>query len=76
MTGKKADTNLFDDMATPPLLNKLFGLTGRVALVTGGAQGIGFSVARGLAGCGANVAIADRNYPLTQEASQSINDEF
>ena len=44
------------------LLNKLFGLSGRVALVTGGAQGIGFAAARGLAGCGAKVAICDIKY--------------
>ena len=33
----------------------LFDLTGKVALVTGGAHGIGFSIAAGLAGCGATI---------------------
>jgi len=38
-------------------------LEGRVALVTGGAQGIGAAIADGLAAEGATVAIADMNPP-------------
>ncbi|MEI8080480.1 MAG: SDR family NAD(P)-dependent oxidoreductase, partial [Actinomycetes bacterium] len=36
-------------------------LDGKVALVTGGAQGLGAGVARRLSGLGANVVIADVN---------------
>ena len=36
-------------------------LTGRVALVTGGAQGLGEGMARALAAAGARVMIADVN---------------
>ena len=40
---------------------KLFDLTGRVALVTGGNGGIGLGMGRGLAGAGAGVVVAARN---------------
>ena len=43
------------------LLNGLFGLEGKVALVTGGYGGIGESVCRGLASVGARVAVAGHN---------------
>ena len=36
-----------------------FSLAGKRALVTGGAQGLGFAMARGLAECGAEVVIND-----------------
>jgi len=41
---------------------------GRVALVTGGAQGIGFAVAARLAREGARVVVADRNAAALEEA--------
>ncbi len=40
-------------------LEEIFGLQGKVAVVTGGARGIGQTVARGLAKAGAEVAIID-----------------
>jgi NADP-dependent 3-hydroxy acid dehydrogenase YdfG len=42
-------------------LNKLFDLTGKVAIVTGGNGGIGLGMARGLASAGALVVVAARN---------------
>ena len=39
-------------------IEKLFGLDGKVALVTGGYGGIGEAVSRGLACSGAKVAIS------------------
>ena len=42
-------------------LSKLFDLTGRVALVTGGSKGLGKAMARGLAMAGADIFISARN---------------
>jgi NAD(P)-dependent dehydrogenase (short-subunit alcohol dehydrogenase family) len=45
----------------PDLIERLFRLDGLVAIVTGGASGLGEAMAHGLAQAGATVAIADRN---------------
>jgi 3-oxoacyl-[acyl-carrier protein] reductase len=48
------------------------GVEGRVALVTGGAQGIGAEVAKRLAAGGASVGVLD----LQQDAAQAVADEI
>lgn len=48
-------------------------LTGRVALVTGGAQGLGEGMARALAAAGAKVMVADVN-EAGAEAAKSLGD--
>jgi 2-deoxy-D-gluconate 3-dehydrogenase len=49
-----------------------FDLTGRVAIVTGGNQGIGFGIARGLAGAGATVVVSGRRAGANAEAVRQI----
>lgn len=53
-------------------LRRLFGLEGRVAVVTGGASGLGAAFARGLAQAGAHVVIADINADLAGEVVGAI----
>ncbi|WP_427307661.1 SDR family oxidoreductase [Cupriavidus sp. H39] len=49
-----------------------FSLHGRVALVTGGAQGLGLAIAAGLADAGAHVLVVARNAPRVQEAVATL----
>ncbi len=47
-------------------------LTGMVAVVTGGAQGFGYGIAKGLAALGADVAIADLNVEGAAKAAAEL----
>jgi len=47
-------------------------LTGRVAIVTGGAQGIGLAIVTRLVNSQASVAIADINLSAAQDAAQNL----
>jgi NAD(P)-dependent dehydrogenase (short-subunit alcohol dehydrogenase family) len=49
-----------------------FGLTGRVALVTGGSKGIGRAVANALAGQGVHLAICARSKPELESAATEL----
>lgn len=53
-------------------INELFSLTDKVAIVTGGADGIGKATALLLAEAGATVVIADLNL----EKAQQLVDEL
>ena len=48
-------------------------LTGKVAILTGGASGIGRAVANAFAADGAHVAIADLNQPEAEAAATGIS---
>jgi NAD(P)-dependent dehydrogenase (short-subunit alcohol dehydrogenase family) len=54
----------------------LFRLDGRVALITGGAGGLGLIFARALAGVGADVALLGRRAEAAQSAAGAVAQEF
>lgn len=61
------------DTATP--LDLTFGLDSKVALVTGGASGIGGAVAAAYASKGAHVAIVDLNVDAAQQHADAIGNK-
>ena len=50
----------------------LFDLTGKTALVTGGAQGLGRMIAEGLLSAGATVAITSRKADICEAAAAEM----
>src|ERR1700716_1420581 len=59
--------------ATPQVnVKKLFDLTGRVAIVSGGSMGLGLQMAEGLAEMGANLAICARKQERCEEAAEAL----
>jgi NAD(P)-dependent dehydrogenase (short-subunit alcohol dehydrogenase family) len=54
----------------------VFDLTGRTALVTGGAQGLGAGMASALARAGATVAIGDIQLDAGKATAESVNGVF
>ena len=59
-------------MDTGAYLNSLFGLKGKVILITGAAGGIGNAISRGLAAAGGTVALCGRNL----EKCRALMDEI
>lgn len=51
---------------------KLFDITGKVAVVTGGNGGIGLAMAQGMASIGANIVIAGRNAEKAARAVETL----
>lgn len=64
-------------MATSPLPGiKLFDLTDRVAIITGGSKGLGLAMAAGLASAGARIVIVNRSADAGEAAAASVNKDF
>lgn len=61
---------------TERTLAQLADLSGRVAVVTGGAGGIGRVVSRGLAELGATVAVVDQDTETCDLVAQQLRDAF
>jgi|SRR5579872_974008 len=55
-------------------IQDLINLNGKTAIVTGGAMGIGFGIARRLAEAGANVVVADLNSEAGEQALKQLRD--
>ena len=55
---------------------KLFDLTGRVAIVTGGSKGLGKAMAAGLASAGASLVLASRNESELNSAVTEIQSDY
>ena len=53
---------------------KLFDLTGRVALVTGGNGGLGLAMAQGMASCGADIVLSGRNAEKAKAALDTLTE--
>ncbi len=55
--------------------NALFDLTGRIALITGSSQGLGFAIARGLGQAGATLVLNGRNQEKLDRAVSLLSEE-
>ena len=52
---------------------KLFNLTNKVAIITGGNGGIGFAMAKAVGEAGATVVIAGRNETKNKKSIEGLN---
>jgi NAD(P)-dependent dehydrogenase (short-subunit alcohol dehydrogenase family) len=52
----------------------LFSLSGKTALVTGGSQGIGLMISRGLVGAGAKVYVSSRKKDVCERAAAELSE--
>src|SRR5688572_9151016 len=55
---------------------KLFDLTGRTAMITGGSKGLGYAMAAALASAGCNVVLVNRNKVEGDDAAKQISKDF
>jgi gluconate 5-dehydrogenase len=57
------------------MMNALFDLTGKIALITGSSQGIGFGIARGLGQAGATIILNGRDKEKLNRAVSKLSQE-
>ena len=56
-------------------MSNLFSLEGRVALITGSAQGLGFTIAKGMIEAGARVVLSDVSAAALEKAQATLREE-
>lgn len=57
-------------------IGKMFDLTGKVALITGGARNLGFDGACVLAGAGADLVVTSRSQSSAEKAAIELSDKY
>jgi glucose 1-dehydrogenase len=71
-TGLKSSCGTLAFPAMKQAVEKLFDLTGKVALLTGAARGIGLAMAQALVSAGCAVAIQDIDLPTARTEAEAI----
>ena len=61
---------------TKDLVERLFSINGKTAVITGGYRGIGLAIAETYAEAGANVVLVARNLSACQETAEKIKKNF
>src|SRR5690242_12699827 len=64
--------NFLRTLTRPMSPKELFDLTGRVAVVSGAAQGLGRAMSLALTGAGADLMLVDLNFPGVQKTAEEI----
>lgn len=57
-------------------IQELFGFKGKTVIVTGGAMGIGYGIARRFAEAGARIALVDMNAEVGQKKAKRLVEEY
>ena len=60
----------------PDSIFKMFGMHGKVVIITGGSGGIGYEVGRGLAEAGADVALWYHSSTKTAQLAATLKNDF
>jgi gluconate 5-dehydrogenase len=55
---------------------RLFDLSGKVAVITGGSKGLGLAIAAGLASAGADIMLVNRNAEEGKEAAKDLASDY